>query len=135
MYTAFWRPSNSGVLSNVACLTHMGMTLCLVWAILLCCGGCSNDREIPETKRRGDQIIEALEQYHADHSRYPTSLEKLLPKYIQEIPVPTWGLRAWRYQTDGKEYTLRVNESTCTGDGNYRYLQRQGRNCSWDIGD
>jgi hypothetical protein len=108
----------------------------LLVPLVLCLAGCSSSQtKINETKQRGDQIIRALEQYRADNSRYPTSLTDLSPKYLPDVPSPTWGLRTWQYESDGKEFTLRVDESIHTGDGNSRWLRYQGEKWGWQIGD
>ena len=42
---------------------------------------------------RGNQIIEALENYYADNGYYPNKLEELRPKYIKRIPrTGLWNL-------------------------------------------
>lgn len=108
----------------------------LLLPVALCLSGCSDDRgSIKETKQRGNQIIQALEQSRAARGQYPKSLADLSPKYIQELPSPAWGLKTWQYESDGKEFTLRVDESVRTGDGNSHWLRYQGKKWGWQIGD
>ena len=38
-------------------------------------------------------------------------------------------------ESNGKEFTLRVDESVHTGDGNSRWLRYQGEKWGWQIGD
>ena len=104
--------------------------------VTLCIAGCSNGQgRIDETKQKGNQIIRALEQFRIDRGQYPKSLADLSPKYIRELPPPTWGLKTWQYESDGSEFTLRVDESVHTGDGNSRWLRYQGEKWGWQIGD
>jgi len=105
-------------------------------AVALGLAGCSSDQsKINETKQRGDQIIQALEQFIADQRHYPRSLSELSPKYIEKLPTPAWGLKAWQYEADEDEFTLKVDESIHTGDGNSRWLRYQGEKWGWQIGD
>jgi hypothetical protein len=55
-------------------------------AVAVCVAGCSSQRQIDEAKRRGDQIVQALKEFHADRGHYPRSLADLSPKYLQKIP-------------------------------------------------
>lgn len=108
-------------------------------ALTACFGGCSGqDRgqdRIKESSRQGDIVVAALEKYHADNGRYPKNLDELVPKYLQEMPLPTWGLREWFYQLSDSGYILRVNESQATGDGWHKYLRYFGPESGWQIGD
>jgi hypothetical protein len=108
----------------------------LLLPVVLCLVGCSSGRRaLEETKHKGDQIIHALEQFRADHGKYPKSLADLSPKYMQEVPPPTWGLKTWQYEADEKGFTLRVDESIFTGDGNSHWLRYMGEKWGWQIGD
>ena len=42
---------------------------------------------------RATKLIQALEDYRADHDSYPMSLEALTPEYIRVIPAPGWRYR------------------------------------------
>jgi hypothetical protein len=46
----------------------------------------------------GNKIVSALEVYHIDKGEYPDELEKLVPDYINEIPVLPVGNRKWQYR-------------------------------------
>lgn len=118
-----------------ACCAHRPLVFFLL-LISLCLCGCSSDRgKIDETKRRGDMIIRALEQFHSDRGYYPQSLADLAPKHIKELAPPTWGLKEWQYESRGSEFTLKVNESMHTGDGSSRWLRYEGTKYGWHIGD
>ena len=74
----------------------------LLLSVALCLSGCSSGQgKIDETKQNGNQVIRALEQFRTDRGQYPKSLADLSPKYIQELPPPTWGLKTWQYESDG----------------------------------
>ena len=66
-------------------LPHLGNTVSI------------HEPEYSQTIAIGDEIIKALEAYKSDHGRYPTSLNALVPAYLQEIKAPTWGIGAWNY--------------------------------------
>ena len=105
----------------------------LLFALLL--SGCSADRaKINETTQRGDVVIRALEEFHADNGHYPKSLSELQPKYIIEIPQPVWGLETWQYEAGESEFKLSVNESIDTGDGIHLWLEYEKKG-GWQMGD
>jgi hypothetical protein len=108
--------------------------LAVVGVLLLSKGWFGDRTKIDETTKRGDVIIRALEQFRADSGHYPKSLSELQPKYIKKIPQPIWGLESWQYKADESEFTLRVNESTDTGDGIHLWL-RNRNNSGWKMGD
>jgi hypothetical protein len=97
--------------------------------------GCSNESQLNETRRRGDLVVVALSKFQRDHGRYPASLDELRPKYLCEIPLPTWGLKAWHYATSREGYEFGVNESVRTGDGDSTWLRYEGQNHGWQMGD
>jgi hypothetical protein len=108
--------------------------LLLLLSVTTFLAGCSDThQQIKETEQRGDKIIRALDQFFADNGKYPKSLSELTPKYLTEIPAPTWGLREWIYNGDG--YILGVNETIYTGDGNSQWLRYQGAMSGWQKGD
>jgi hypothetical protein len=92
-------------------------------------------RNLRATVRAGDEIVDALEGYRATEGRYPQSLEELIPKYLSSIPAARWGLKTWQYSANGNEFSLQVNESTKTGDGNAQWLQYLGPKSGWQMGD
>ena len=60
------------------------------------------DRHADECQRRGDLIIEALLQYKNDYGSYPETLDKLVPKYIDEIPkLPDYNRWSYNVNEDG----------------------------------
>ncbi|MCK4752949.1 MAG: hypothetical protein KAS75_05850 [Planctomycetes bacterium] len=64
-----------------------------------------------ETVTVGDEIVKALDSYFGDHSKYPNSLEALVPKYLDKVKPPTWGEDGWQYQLNGpngKSFGLKV---------------------------
>jgi len=72
----------------------------------------------------GGQILAALEQYRSDHGRYPNTLEKLVPKYVKEVPKPQWGVGEWEYgggEKFGLSVLRRKNDYEC-------YYWRQDKN-------
>lgn len=109
---------------------------CVLTATLLLAlsaAGCSR-AALKETERRGNQVVTALTRYQTDNGHYPASLEELTPKYLREIPSPTWGLKQWRYENNGSRFTLMVDESHRTGDGDAQYLNYSDRH-GWQLAD
>lgn len=122
--------------ASLALAPSMKMSLTLLLLAISCSGGCTSDRaKIDETKKRGNQIIQALERFRADQGHYPTSLTDLVPKYIHTLPSATWGTRTWKYAADANGFTLSVDESVHTGDGQSRWLRYQGEKLGWQTGD
>src|SRR6058998_2375239 len=72
--------------------------LCLL-SLAVCVTSCGNwsDKNVHETKRRGDVILHALEQYRLRTGAFPNDLKQLVPEYVKEIPQPSVGARSWEY--------------------------------------
>jgi general secretion pathway protein G len=44
---------------------------------------------------------EGIQHFHADHQRYPRTLQELVPRYIRRIPHdPVTGASDWRLETE-----------------------------------
>jgi hypothetical protein len=63
---------------------------------------------IEESRRRGERIAEALLECQDKTGRLPSSLEGLVPKFLDRIPEPVAGLREWEYQLtpDSRQFSL-----------------------------
>lgn len=57
--------------------------------------------EIADGTTKGEQIVQALEAYHAANGRYPGQLQDLVPSYIVEVPATMAE----------KEYEFRLSQS------------------------
>jgi hypothetical protein len=44
------------------------------------------ESQYSETIKSGGVVISAIERYHQDNQAFPTSLEELKPKYLQQLP-------------------------------------------------
>ena len=97
--------------------------------------GCSDKGQLDETERRGNLIIQALKSFHSKHGTYPASLKALVPDYLPEIPKPTWGLQVWKYSGNHTDFSLGVDESRKTGDGNAHWYRYSGEAHGWQLGD
>lgn len=101
--------------------------------VLLVCGSCllleamdKRDRKrLAETLAAGDPIIAALERFRADNNEYPETLDALVPRYLKEIPKPTWGTREWQYWCGQETYALFIQRSRSWYAG-YRYTPGGG---------
>ena len=80
-----------------------------------------------ETMAIGDEIVKALDNYFGDHSRYPNSLESLVPNYLDQIKLPKWGEK-WEYKSDEKSFWLEVGYKSFGSTKNYpvMYYTPQG---------
>jgi hypothetical protein len=114
-------------------LMHMRIVL-LLMLIFICVVGCSNS-QLKDTEQSGNKIILALEKYRKDNGGYPKTLSELKPKYLQEVPLPTWGLKAWIYESDTNKFNLQVNETVYTGDGDSHWFRYLGEAHGWQTGD
>jgi hypothetical protein len=88
-----------------------------------------------ETIRRGDIIVQALNKYYANHHQYPALLTDLSPRYLEDIPAPTWGLQMWKYTSLPNEFEIGVDESNSTGNGDALWLKYLGPRLGWQTGD
>src|ERR1700722_13777143 len=43
----------------------------------------------------GQRIVAACEEYHAANGRFPRDLDKLVPKYMNSVPVAKYSLGPW----------------------------------------
>ena len=117
-------------------LLHSLLTRGVIITLLLSCIGCMSQRKkLEETRQVGNQIVRALEAYHAEQGKYPRSLEDLIPKFLKEIPRPRWGLHQWIYEPSETSFTLQVNETHRTGDGDSLYYRYFPKDQKWEIGD
>jgi hypothetical protein len=84
----------------------------LALLLVVCLAGCDNwsDAQVAETKRRGDIICRALEEYRVRTGKVSDNLKQLQRDFLPEIPEPTVGKRAWTYETyqSGRSYNLSV---------------------------
>jgi hypothetical protein len=82
----------------------------VVWLCSL--ASCVNwsDADVAETKRRGDLVRQALEQYRSRTGTFPRELQSLVPTYIDTIPKPRVGRKVWKYETyqGDSDYLLSV---------------------------
>lgn len=91
----------------------------LFLSILLILSGCDN--RIGNTARNQGNILVAVSLYYAEHNgQWPTSLEILIPKYIDSIPkeeitktnrvVTTFdGKGGWVYNSSTGEVTINID--------------------------
>jgi hypothetical protein len=52
------------------------------------------------------EVALALAGYWADHGSYPETLEKLVPEYLEQVPLDLFAGDALRYQASGQDYLL-----------------------------
>lgn len=70
-----------------------------------------------EDLRVGDQIIAALEKYHADHDHYPEELSELVPNYLSAIIPPKFGEKQWTYSPGQHSFAVFLWGATQDADG------------------
>jgi general secretion pathway protein G len=80
-------------------------TSALLAVLLLVCA-CRQQTEPPALeavlKENLTQMRKAIDNFYADHQRYPATLEELVPNYIREIPRDpmTGSATTWRVITE-----------------------------------
>lgn len=62
--------------------------------------------QINETKKCGDEIISALNNYFEKNNKYPDDIHELVPEFIVKIPKTKMGL-----QIESFRYTQKQNQS------------------------
>ena len=79
---------------------------------------------VARNKRIGDEVVERLEAYKAEHGRYPEYLEKI----PDALPSPDVGRCVWEYRSyeDGAEFYLDVQS-----DGWYQSLSYESDRGKW----
>jgi hypothetical protein len=67
-------------------------------------------------------LIEALDTYRNSTGKYPETLDRLVPEYLETIPTPKWGKNEWKYEkTDWDSYALEVRRYKDGYEGYYYY--------------
>lgn len=68
------------------------------------------------------RLATALEGYRTQHGTYPDSLEKLVPKYIEKLPMDTFtdGKKPFRYEAEGEAFILYGLSHNTIDDGGVR---------------
>lgn len=106
--------------------------LALVSAIVVIVGGLfALERvQIRRTAARGNRVVRALEQYKLDHGHFPSSLDLLTPRYVDQIPLPTWGSRQWKYFMESSD-RYELSAVPTPGDWSQFYYTRTREWCGW----
>ena len=55
-------------------------------------------RDVVECKIAGTILMLAIEIYHAENGQYPTTLDKLVPEFLQEIPNDPFSEQGFIYR-------------------------------------
>ena len=71
----------------------------------------SEENRLKETKKAGNIIKDALEDYARKYNKYPEDLNKLVPEFLFSIENPEWGVRKWHYQVQADNYELSVSKN------------------------
>lgn len=79
-------------------------SFCIICVLIIYLYVLHSRAERAKATQIGDQVVQALEAYHFAYGSYPTSLEKLSPDFIKEIPKPDWGVGSWFYRSGGGLY-------------------------------
>lgn len=80
------------------------------------------------TKELGNSIIGNLKAYHKLYSKYPVSLDDLVPEFMNSIPQPTLGTRKWKYEPypDDDSFMLQFEAG-----GGYPYCRYSSTDNAW----
>lgn len=74
-----------------------------------------------QTKINGYSIIVALEKYKNDNGKYPSSLDLLVPDYLQGIWPPIMGPKEWIYYEDSDGQVFHIRAETNLSEGALDY--------------
>ncbi|MFO0836967.1 MAG: hypothetical protein U1D55_00450 [Phycisphaerae bacterium] len=89
-------------------LVRVLMVFCAIAAIVAIAGRVNyyvDRNRRAATVTQGNELVSAINAYHTREGSFPTELERAV---IGSIPPPTWGARAWGYQSDGEYFCLWV---------------------------
>ena len=79
-----------------------------------------------QTKINGYSIIVALEKYKNDNGKYPSSLDLLVPDYLQGIRPPMMGPKEWIYYEDSDGQVFYIRAETNLSEGALDYESDMG---------
>lgn len=72
----------------------------LVFSTMLGLSACTlGNSPVDTSKQQAQQIIDALEQYRAHNSAYPSGLSELVPQFLSGLPLTAEG-EQFTYDTD-----------------------------------
>jgi len=105
-----------GIISGIKMLAKrkfrnatISFLFCLVPIAATMTSGRVFGQKMDETFIRADSVIVALNKYYSDSGNFPSSLEKLVPKYISSVPVTAMGVvssHEFFYKKESIEYRL-----------------------------
>lgn len=56
-----------------------------------------SEEDLVSVSREGSKIVSAIDAYYVDKNTLPSSLDVLVPKYLNQVPVSDWGSKKWDY--------------------------------------
>ena len=81
-----------------------------------------DERALEESKRRGEQLVAALDAYQLARGSFPAQLDELVPGHIATIEQPIWGLQRWRYRRYSAADAVPATAEVATADRVYFQL-------------
>lgn len=79
--------------------------LMLTLSLFACMEASGEGRKAEEGYQLSEEVIAALEQYHADNGEYPEQLDQLIPTYLTAIPTGEF-VDGFTYTREGDSYIL-----------------------------
>jgi hypothetical protein len=58
------------------------------------------EARIRATVAAGETVVSALRSYRREHGVFPSTLDRLIPRYLAHLPAPAYGSSEWEYETD-----------------------------------
>ena len=86
--------------------SHLFIILIIIIAVVVLKLTPSTVKPIEQTKKIGNEIKGALEEYAQKHSKYPKNLNELVPEFLPEINNPRWGMKKWSYSIQSEDYWI-----------------------------
>lgn len=55
----------------------------VTWGVVMA----NNDYQLKRAEENAQRVVAACEEFHADHGRFPKSLDELVPEYMPSVPT------------------------------------------------
>lgn len=103
---------------------------CFALTLLLALfGGCRFkwlhlESRVFESKKIGIEIFVALNSYHHKYGQFPSTLQSLVPEFLNVVKNPTYGTQHWQYYLSiGESASLKFQGVFTTFLSRYTYTQ------------
>lgn len=117
----------------------MNRILCVALLLVVtACGSGWSASSVEKGRQIGDEIVDALHAYKADHGRFPETLDALVPSHLSVIPPAPTGDPNWTYRRrtfGGYEAEQEAFQLSFGAVGGYPCCVTSGRRGEWHVDD